>query len=150
MKTKGGTKSLDRHTEVTSPSIHKLNEGVDSWVSNDFSGSCPVRDVLDRIGDKWSVLVILRLGRRKERFRALLRAVEGISQRMLTVTLRGLEQDGLVRRQVFDTRPPSVEYSLTPLGESLLAHLSSLVGWAVEHEAEVKAAQSAYANKEQG
>jgi len=121
-----------------------MNDGVDSWIENGFSGVCPVRDLLDRIGDKWSVMVVLRLGRRTERFRALLRAVDGISQRMLTVTLRGLERDGLVHREVFDTRPPSVAYSLTPLGASLLVHISALANWAMENETEVKAAQSAY------
>jgi len=121
-----------------------MNDGVDSWIANEFSGTCPVRDLLDRIGDKWSVMVVLRLGRRTERFRALLRAVDGISQRMLTVTLRGLERDGLVHREVFDTRPPSVSYSLTPLGKSLLVHITALANWAMEHEAEVQASQSAY------
>jgi len=121
-----------------------MNDGVDSWIENGFSGVCPVRDLLDRIGDKWSVMVVLRLGRRTERFRALLRAVDGISQRMLTVTLRGLERDGLVHREVFDTRPPSVAYSLTPLGASLMVHISALANWAMENETEVKAAQSAY------
>lgn len=146
MTAKGGTNSLDRHTEVTASDIQVMNDGVDAWVANEFSGSCPVRDVLDRVGDKWSVLVVLRLGRGPERFRALLRAVEGISQRMLTVTLRGLERDGLVHREVFDTRPPSVEYSLTPLGQSLLVHITGLANWAVDHEAEIKRAQKDYEN----
>jgi len=141
---KGGTNSSDRHREVTNVAIEEMNDGVDSWIENGFSGVCPVRDLLDRIGDKWSVMVVLRLGRRTERFRALLRAVDGISQRMLTVTLRGLERDGLVHREVFDTRPPSVAYSLTPLGASLLVHISALANWAMENETEVKAAQSAY------
>lgn len=144
MTAKGGTNSSDRHREVTNVAIEEMNDGVDSWIENGFSGVCPVRDLLDRIGDKWSVMVVLRLGRRTERFRALLRAVDGISQRMLTVTLRGLERDGLVHREVFDTRPPSVAYSLTPLGASLLVHISALANWAMENETEVKAAQSAY------
>ncbi|WP_422053017.1 winged helix-turn-helix transcriptional regulator [Shimia sp.] len=138
---------MDRNTEVTPSEIQEMNDGVDAWVANDFSGTCPVRDVLDRVGDKWSVLVVLRLGRGPERFRALLRAVAGISQRMLTVTLRGLERDGLVHREVFDTRPPSVEYSLTPLGHSLLGHITGLANWAVEHEADISQAQTAYSHK---
>lgn len=138
---------MDRNTEVTPSEIQEMNDGVDAWVANDFSGTCPVRDVLDRVGDKWSVLVVLRLGRGPERFRALLRAVSGISQRMLTVTLRGLERDGLVHREVFDTRPPSVEYSLTPLGHSLLGHITGLANWAVEHEADISQAQTAYSHK---
>lgn len=147
MTAKGGTNSSDRHTEVTNVAIEEMNDGIDSWIENEFSGVCPVRDLLDRIGDKWSVMVVLRLGRKTERFRALLRAVDGISQRMLTVTLRGLEHDGLVHREVFDTRPPSVAYSLTPLGVSLLVHISALANWAMENESEVRAAQSAFSAK---
>jgi DNA-binding HxlR family transcriptional regulator len=124
--------------------INGLNAGVDAWQENEFSGPCPVRDVLDRIGDKWSVLVILRLGRKPERFRQLLRAVDGISQRMLTVTLRGLERDGLVHREVLGTRPPSVQYSLTDLGGSLLVHITALTYWALEHEPEVSAARELF------
>jgi len=135
---KGGTISSSGHVQVTAAKDDpKCNE---SWLANDFSGPCLVRDILDRIGDKWSVLVILRLGIRPQRFRALLRAVDGISPRMLTVTLRGLERDGLVRREVFDTRPPSVEYSLTPLGQSLLGHIGALATWAVDNETLIKKA----------
>lgn len=142
---KEGMISSDGHTEVTTSEIDAMNEGVDDWVANDFSGTCPVRDVLDRVGDKWSVLVILRLGRQSERFRQLLRSVDGISQRMLTVTLRGLERDGLVHREVQATRPPSVEYSLTPLGRSLLGHVTGLAHWAVAHDAEIQTAREEYA-----
>ncbi|WP_166415994.1 winged helix-turn-helix transcriptional regulator [Cochlodiniinecator piscidefendens] len=144
MNAKGGTNSFDGHPQVTNTNIAELNQGIDAWVENDFSGACPVRDLLDRIGDKWSVLIILRLGQQDERFRALLRAIEGISQRMLTVTLRGLERDGLVHREVFDTRPPSVVYSLTPLGVSLLGHISSLTDWALENATTVELAKSRY------
>jgi DNA-binding HxlR family transcriptional regulator len=79
---------------------------------------CAVTDVLRRVGDKWSILVIVLLGKRAYRFNELHRGIETISQRMLTRTLRGLEEDGLVHRKVFPTNPPSVEYSLTPLGRS--------------------------------
>jgi DNA-binding HxlR family transcriptional regulator len=152
MKTaKEGMIPSDRHVEVTTPmavdTVAAMNDGVDEWVANDFAGSCPVRDVLDRIGDKWSVLVILRLGRRTERFRQLLRAVDGISQRMLTVTLRGLERDGLVHREVQPTSPPTVEYSLTPLGQSLLSHITGLATWAVAQEADIKSARQDYDKK---
>jgi DNA-binding HxlR family transcriptional regulator len=140
----GGTISSDGHTEVTIPGIEELNRDLDSWGDDPTSVACPVRDILDRVGDKWSVLVILRLGRRTERFRALQRAVGGISQRMLTVTLRGLERDGLVRREVFDTRPPSVAYSLTPLGVSFLSHIATLTSWAAEHMPAFDAARAAY------
>jgi len=135
----------DGHTEVTmsetDEAVDRMIAGANAWLDAGYTGICPVRDVLDRIGDKWTVLVVLRLGRRKERFRSLLRAVDGISQRMLTVTLRALERDGLVHRQVFDTRPPSVEYSLTPLGRSLLGTIDALARWAVDNEASVNAAR---------
>lgn len=144
MAEKEGTKSCDRHTKVTPDDLGMMNDGVDSWVTNGFSGVCPVRDVLDRVGDKWSVLVILRLGRRTERFRQLLRAVEGISQRMLTVTLRALERDGLVHRELKDTRPPTVEYSLTLMGVSLLEHIGGLTHWALEHEASIEASRAEF------
>ena len=147
MTAKGGMISSDGHTEVTTCSVDQAIDGADQWIKNEFSGPCPVRDVLDRVGDKWSALVVLRLGRQPERFRALLRAVEGISQRMLTVTLRGLERDGLVHREVFDTRPPSVEYSLTPLGVSLLEHISGLAHWAMENADQIKVAQADYEKK---
>ncbi len=80
---------------------------------------CPVRDVLDRIGDKWSILMIMTLATRPRRFSELHRAIRDISKRMLTQTLRDLERDGLITRHVFPTKPPSVEYRLAPLGQSL-------------------------------
>jgi DNA-binding HxlR family transcriptional regulator len=104
---------------------------------------CPATDVLHRIGDKWTMLVLVLLGKRPYRFNELHRGIEGISQRMLTRTLRVLEQDGMVRREVFPTVPPSVEYSLTELGRSLLVPLSAVADWAVEHHAEITAARRA-------
>jgi DNA-binding HxlR family transcriptional regulator len=104
--------------------------------------ACPVTDVLRRIGDKWTVLVVVLLGRRRYRFNELHRAVAGISQRMLTRTLRALEQDGLVHREVHPTVPPSVEYGLTPLGETLLHPLSAMADWALAHHAEIASARS--------
>ncbi|GAB3863365.1 helix-turn-helix domain-containing protein [Dactylosporangium cerinum] len=103
---------------------------------------CPVTDVLRRVGDKWTVLVVVLLGQRPFRFNELQRGIEGISQRMLTRTLRGLETDGLVLRTVHPTVPPSVEYRLTPLGESLLHPLSALADWAVAHQPEIAAARA--------
>ena len=105
---------------------------------------CPATEVLHRIGDKWTLLLLVLLGKRPYRFNELQRAIEGISQRMLTRTLRVLERDGIVRRTVFPTVPPSVEYSVTELGRSLLVPLSAVADWAVEHHAEiVEARQSA-------
>ena len=105
---------------------------------------CPVRDVLDRVGGKWSTLILQTLGERPHRFGELRRAIPDISQRMLTQTLRDLNRDGLVRRQVFPTLPPSVEYRLTPLGLSLLGPVAGLVGWAEANHAAIAAARAAY------
>jgi len=139
MTAKGGTLTSNGHAEVTAQT--GPFDASHCWRDYENRGPGVVRDILDRIGDKWSVLVTLRLGVQPERFRALLRAVDGISPRMLTVTLRGLERDGLVNRQVFDTRPPSVEYSLTPSGLSLLVHVSALADWAIRCEPGIRAAQ---------
>lgn len=109
-----------------------------------FVDACPVRGVLDRIGDKWSVLIVLILAERPHRFGELRRAIADISQRMLTQTLRDLQRDGLVTRHVFPTNPPSVEYRLSPLGTSLLAPLGGLVAWAEAHHAAIKAARTAF------
>ena len=106
--------------------------------------ACPVRDVLDRIGDAWTILVMLELTRGPRRFNALRRAIDGVSQRMLTVTLRNLERDGLVRRRVTPTTPPQVEYSLTAEGISLNAPIFALAAWAEAHQPSINAARAAY------
>jgi len=107
--------------------------------------NCHARDILARIGDKWSVSVIHVLGEaRTLRFNELRSQVDGISQRMLTVTLRGLERDGLVARRVYPEVPPRVEYALTPLGATLRQLVRALVAWAGAHLAEVDAARAAY------
>jgi DNA-binding HxlR family transcriptional regulator len=94
-------------------------------------GFCPVRDILDRFGDKWSLLAILNLGYSgKTRFNELKSKIDGISQRMLTVTLRSLERDGLITRQIYAEVPPRVEYELTSLGRSLLQQIWELAQWA--------------------
>jgi DNA-binding HxlR family transcriptional regulator len=108
----------------------------------DELAACPAGDVFRRVGDKWSVLVVILLGGRPHRYNDLHRSIEGISQRMLTRTLRGLETDGLVHREVHPTVPPGVEYRLTALGGTLLGPLSALADWAVEHEADIAAARS--------
>jgi DNA-binding HxlR family transcriptional regulator len=106
---------------------------------------CPARDVLDRIGDAWSVLVILLVGQYGPyRFNALKRAIGDISQRMLAVTLRHLERDGLISRRVFPTNPPQVEYALTDLGRSLLRKIEALTDWASENHGPIKAARQRY------
>ena len=96
-----------------------------------------VSEVLDRIGDKWSVLVVVTLGDGPKRFNELRRSIASISQRMLTLTLRGLERDGLISRTVFPTVPPRVDYELTELGRSLLRPVRALGGWARENRSRI-------------
>ncbi|NLH81217.1 MAG: helix-turn-helix transcriptional regulator [Phyllobacteriaceae bacterium] len=117
----------------------RILAGVTGPVADPRLPLCPVRDVLDRLGDAWSVLVILRLGDGPTRFNALKRAVGAISQRMLTVTLRSLERDGLVTRTVIPTNPPQVEYALTDLGHSLSGPIGALADWAVTHRERINA-----------
>jgi DNA-binding HxlR family transcriptional regulator len=105
---------------------------------------CQAREVLERVGDKWSLLVIGRLGEGPLRFAELRRSVDGISARMLTVTLRGLERDGLVTRTVRPTVPPRVDYALTPMGRTLLDTVRNLLEWADEHLPQIHAARAAY------
>jgi DNA-binding HxlR family transcriptional regulator len=106
---------------------------------------CPVRDILDRVGDKWSILAILFLGRHGTmRFNELKRNIEGVSQRMLTVTLRSLERDGLLTRRVYPEVPPRVEYELTALGRSLLEQVLGLAGWANEQTEAIVEARARY------
>ncbi|MXV07184.1 helix-turn-helix domain-containing protein [Xanthomonas sp. LMG 9002] len=105
---------------------------------------CPVRDVLAQIGDKWSTLFVMLLAERPHRFGELRRAVPDISQRMLTQTLRDLQREGLVAREVLPTVPPGVEYRLTPLGQSLSVVLAPLVRWAADHHAQIRGARAAF------
>lgn len=105
---------------------------------------CPVRDVLGRLGDRWTTLIVIALETRPHRFSEIQRAVPDISKRMLTQTLRDLERDGLITRHVFPTKPPSVEYRLSPIGHSLLGPLDHLVSWADETHAAIKEARSNY------
>lgn len=100
-----------------------------------------VASVLARIGDKWSVLVIMLLGDGPRRFNELKRMIGGISQRMLTLTLRGLERDGLVKRTIFPTIPPRVDYELTDLGRGLSGKVSKLGEWATHHVDDINAAR---------
>ncbi len=110
----------------------------------DVREGCEVRQILDRIGDKWSLLVIALLDNRTVRFTELKKTIDGISQRMLTVTLRQLERDGLVRRTVHPVVPPRVDYELTPLGVTLHATIQSLVTWTEKHQQEIAAARANY------
>lgn len=120
-----------------------FRSAFDAEVSDDVP-KCAVRDVLDRVGDAWSVLVVLRLGDEPCRFNQLRRRVGAISQRMLTVTLRHLERDGLVARRVYPATPPQVEYRLTELGRSLLVPIAILSEWATANQAQIQEARAAY------
>lgn len=110
----------------------------------DAREDCEVRQILDRIADKWSLLVMALLENGTLRFTELLRLVDGVSQRMLTVTLRQLERDGLVSRTVHPVVPPRVEYSLTELGRSLNTTVLALVSWTEAHQADIAAARARY------
>jgi DNA-binding HxlR family transcriptional regulator len=103
-----------------------------------------LRDTLDRIGDKWSLLAVAHLSDGPLRFGQLLRAMDGISQRMLTVTLRHLERDGLVSRTVFPVIPPRVDYELTDLGQSLVDAAAELCEWALRHHDLITASRAAF------
>ncbi|MDR0750550.1 MAG: helix-turn-helix transcriptional regulator [Tannerellaceae bacterium] len=113
-------------------------------------GTCPIRDILSRLGDKWSLLVLVTLSANGTmRFSDIQKSIGDISQRMLTVTLRSLEADGLVIRKIYPEVPPKVEYFLTPKGHSLMPHLDSLVTWAVENMQEIVASRQRYSDKEE-
>lgn len=103
-----------------------------------------MRDVLDRLGDKWSVLILVTLADRSMRFNLLARAVPDISRRMLAETLRHLERDGLIWREVTPTAPPAVRYGLTVLGASLMPPLAGLIAWAEEHQPKIITARAAF------
>jgi DNA-binding HxlR family transcriptional regulator len=109
-----------------------------------------VSEVLARVGDKWSVLVVTRLGSGALRFNELRRSIGGISQRMLTLTLRGLERDGLIIRSVFPTVPPRVEYALTALGRDLLQPVSALGDWALRNQAKIARARDQFDSAAKG
>lgn len=121
------------HTDVTAPPDRHL------------PGDCQaVGSILSRIGDKWSVLVIMLLSDGPRRFNEIKRMVGGISQRMLTLTLRGLERDGLVTRTIYPTIPPRVDYELTDLGHSLKAPVQHLGSWAFDHLPQIQSARERF------
>lgn len=125
-----------RHTVVT----------ADAAATAERAGQCcaAIREVLSLVGDKWSVLVVGILSESPLRFNELLRRVDGISQRMLTRTLRGLERNGLISRKVEPTTPPSVEYALTKLGHTLLTPVGALIAWTQEHYPHISKAQQKF------
>src|SRR5271163_2475871 len=127
---------VPEHTEVTVKLPDRASEDCRA-----------VSSVLARVGDKWSVLIIVLLGDGPKRFNEIKRMVGGISQRMLTLTLRGLERDGLVTRTIFPTIPPRVDYELTKLGRSLQAAVVPLGSWAQTHIADISKAQDKFDKK---
>ena len=128
--------------------IAAARAGIESWRSSEpaipLVERCPIRGVLDKLGDKWSMLLILELAGGELRFSELKRRIPDISQKMLTQTLRLLQRDGLLERQVFPTVPPSVSYRLTPLGVSLLEPFGALVAWADRNHPTIKAARAEF------
>lgn len=121
-----------------------------AWLKGDvFAADCPTRLLLDRIGDKWSVLVLLLLGEEACRFSELKRRIAGVSQKMLSQTLRMLERDGLVTRTVMATKPVSVRYAITPLGEELIDALRALMAWSERRIGTVLSAQRAFDTREE-
>lgn len=120
---------------------------VPSW--NAYQAACPTRLMLNRIADKWTVLVLGLLETETKRFSTLQRQIGGISQKMLTQTLRGLERDGLIARTVYPEVPPRVEYAITPLGKTLVGLLAALRVWSETHIDDVQEAQNRYDKAEQ-
>ena len=139
-----GTQSYASHTRVPHGDAGEV-------VPGHSPAACPaVTEVLSRVGDKWSMQVVMQLGNGSMRFNQLRREIDGISQRMLTRTLRGLERDGLVDRTVTPSVPPRVDYALTPLGQSLRGPVALLGDWAVANREAVAQARSKYDLREDG
>lgn len=125
-------------------SKRKAMTGRKTMTGNSYDPQCPTRQVLDRIGDKWTVLVLLLLSDGPVRFNELRRRVAGVSQKMLSQTLKSMERDGLVHRRAIATVPVTVEYSITPLGQTLAATVDQLRLWAEHNLPHVMAAQRRY------
>lgn len=124
---------------------HAIIDSFRRWVAAPVEQPlCPVRDVLDRLGEKWATLLIMALAEKPRRFSELLRLVPDISKRSLTQALRNLEEDGIVVREVFPTKPPSVEYSLAPLGRTMLEPLANLIAWAERSHDQIREARLRY------
>ena len=150
MNAQEGTFSTLGHTDVTIAEVAARGAELEQRMRDQgghagVAEACrPITDILTRVGDKWSVMVVMLLGNGTKRFNEMRRVIGGISQRMLTLTLRGLERDGLVTRTVFPTVPPRVDYALTDLGRSLLTPISALGAWAYGHRDAIDAARLAF------
>jgi DNA-binding HxlR family transcriptional regulator len=126
-----------------------LARRFETWSNQEFDAArCPVRGVLDQLGDKWTTLIVIVLALKPHRFSEIRRAIPDISKRMLTQTLRDLERDGLIARRVFPTKPPSVDYRLTELGETLLEPLVALIAWAESSQETIAASRARYDSAE--
>lgn len=135
------------HGDNRTPSHAGLADKFSEWGRMGLGADvtmCPVRSVLDRLGDKWTTLILIALAGGPLRFSKIQRAIPDISKRMLTQSLRSLQRDGLLLRTVFPTTPPTVEYRLTLLGASLLDPLSSLISWAENHQTQLVTARAAF------
>jgi DNA-binding HxlR family transcriptional regulator len=142
---KGGSCLCSGDLEGTALADDGFDTRFVDWQRAGFDpAACPIRNVLDRIGDKWTVLTLAALAAAPQRFGALHRMMPDISKRMLTQTLRALERDGLVTRHVFPTKPPSVEYRLSGLGRSSLTPLAGLIAWADHNFASIRQARSRF------
>ena len=129
----GNYLSLLLESKKIFPTFAAINSRIMKEVNTAYL-TCPIRNVIDRFGDKWSLLVLYHLHKYGTlRFGQIYKEMSDVSEKMLSATLKNLERDGLVRRKAYPEIPPRVEYSLTPLGESLMPHVDSLIGWAVEH-----------------
>ncbi|TYK64646.1 winged helix-turn-helix transcriptional regulator [Colwellia echini] len=121
------------------------NTEVTKQITDVEHGDClEINKILARIGEKWTILIILLLAYEPKRFNEIKKAINGISQRMLTVSLKSLERDGLLKRTVYEIMPPHVEYELTPLGQSLTQPINELVSWTRGHLSELKTARDNY------
>ncbi len=135
---------VDYQEDRVAEKLQKILGDVD-----DEGGTCPIRHILARFSDKWSTLSIFHLGHSGTlRFNELKKRIDGISQRMLTVTLRTLERDGLVTRQIYAEIPPRVEYQLTDLGRSLLVEIIELGDWASKHSNQIMEARERFDKRE--
>lgn len=128
-----------------------MTKACENALKNGNHDKCPIREMLTRLGDKWSILIIFWLSQAngsRMRFSELKRSIEGISQRMLTTTLRNLERDGAVQRHFFPEVPPRVEYELTPLGKSLLVPVEGLLKWVEGNWPEIQQARTVFDAKQ--
>jgi DNA-binding HxlR family transcriptional regulator len=133
-----------RANNLRSPQ-QSLAERLRIWTTSDFDpAQCPVRGILDRLGDKWTTLIVIVLAGGAHRFSEIRRAIPDISKRMLTQTLRDLERDGLIARRVYPTKPPAVDYRLTELGETLLEPIVTLITWAEKSQGRIADARRAF------